>query len=364
VFLATLAFAALLLGAYFRNPLQPPDPATWKSGHLLTALYDPPTKPVETMVGQGDGQIFVTQAQDPLLRRTELIRGGTKQEAYRFQRPLVGWLGWVASGGQSQLAPWALIAISSLSVAALAALVAMACERSGRNPAWGLVVAILPGAFVDLTWVGPEALATGLMMGGLLCWTRGDRYKWAAVACFGLAGLTRESLLVVPAALCLLELVRRRPFRDVVTLATSALPYALWLLVLRVHLGALPGAVTEKRVSPLPFGGAFDQIQHWRPVDFVAAAVIVIPAFVVLVRRVDPILKVAIAANLVLAALLGPEVWRRYQDFGRVLLPLSVLTVLALAGVWFERVWTSHEAEVDAAADDDPAEDLALAGAR
>ena len=326
-------FALLLLGTYFRSPIQPPDAATWRSGHQLSALYDPPTRPVETLIGQGDGQIFVTQAQDPLLRRPELIRGGPAQQAYRFQRPLSGWLGWVASGGQGGAAPWALLVISALSVMALAGVTGRICVRNGRSAAWGLLVPLFPGAFTDMTWVGPEALATTLVLAGLGLWAKDGRSRWGAVACFALAGLTRESMLLIPAALCAVELYRRRSWRDIFVTASAAVPYVAWVGLLRLRLGALPGAVSGPRVSPLPFAGMLDRVPHWRPIDAIAAAAILLPAVVAIVLRSDATLRVLIAVNLAFASILGSDVWSRFADFGRVLLPLSALSLLALCGV-------------------------------
>jgi hypothetical protein len=54
---------------------------------------------------------------------------------------------------------------------------------------------------------------------------------------------------------------------------------------------------------------------------------------VALARRAgEPWMRWVIAAHLLLAATLGEPVWASYRDWGRVLLPLTVFTLLALAG--------------------------------
>ena len=45
----------------------------------------------------------------------------------------------------------------------------------------------------------------------------------------------------------------------------------------------------------------------------------------------DPVMRLLVAAHVLLAAGLGEAVWLRWLDFGRVLLPLSLVGVLALA---------------------------------
>ena len=84
-------------------------------------------------------------------------------------------------------------------------------------------------------------------------------------------------------------------------------------------------------------------------VDVAFAALLVGLAIAALVLGRDSGLRPIIGAQLALATLLGAPVWHRFPDFGRVLLPLSVLSLLALVPALAERKATarssvSHEA--------------------
>src|SRR4051812_21773940 len=143
--------ALLVTASWLTQPPASPAEVAEANDHLISAVYDPPTRPVEIALARGDGQIFATHAQDPLLRRPELVRGGKAEQAYRFQRPLYGWIGGAASGGQARLAPWALIAMTIGSVVLLAGVVATALAAEGRDPRWAILVALIPGVVTDLT---------------------------------------------------------------------------------------------------------------------------------------------------------------------------------------------------------------------
>jgi hypothetical protein len=329
--LAATAIATLVAVSWFATPPAPPAEVAAVNDSLLSAVYDPPTRPVEIHLARGDGQIFATHAQDPLLRRPDLVRGGRAEQAYRLQRPLYGWLGWAASGGQAGLAPWALIVLTIGSVALLAGIVASFLAAGGRDPLWALLVVVMPGVLTDLTWVGPEALGVALLVIGLRAWQGPVRNLWVAVPAFAVAGLARETMLIVPAVLAVTELVRTRARgRDGLWLAGAALPFVGWLLVVRWRIGVWPEGSVEGRLSALPFGGLLEVAGRWTPGDVLAAIVVFLPAAVVLARRGDAMWKALVLAHLALAAALGAPVWERHVDFDRVLLPLAVLSLLAL----------------------------------
>ncbi|MBK6856653.1 MAG: hypothetical protein IPG97_08940 [Microthrixaceae bacterium] len=208
--------AAVVAGAvvfsWFNRRLLIPDPTTWEEGRLVTSTFDPPTNKVELFHNQGDGQFFVHMAQDPFIRQPERIQGGSAEQAYRLQRPLFGWLGWVFTLGDSARAAMVMIGLTVASVALLAAVMAAMATRLGRSPMWGIAVLGFPGVHVDLLRCGPEALGTALLGLSLVtlapAWRIGpwgvdhrrlsSRRRMLALGMFALAGLTRESFLVVP----------------------------------------------------------------------------------------------------------------------------------------------------------------------
>jgi hypothetical protein len=310
------------------------DPAV--DGRRIAAIYDPPDRPVEAALNRGDGQLFAALATDPAVRRPEQVRGPASEQAYRYQRMAYGWLGWAASGGRSEAAPWALIAVTVASVGMLVGAGGLLLLDRGVDPRAALLLALQPAVFIDLTWIGPEVLGTALAVLGLVLWTRRPEGSaalgasaWGAVACFAAAGLCRETLLLIPATMVVHELWHRR-WRVAAALAVSAAPYVAWVLVLRLHLGAWPSGSVSGRLSPVPFAGMVAAMSGWGAGDLVVAALILGPAVVALALAGPGLLRLLVATNLAFASLLGEPVWTRWPDFSRVLLPLSTLAVLAI----------------------------------
>jgi hypothetical protein len=294
-------------------------------------MYDPPHTRAEFALIQGDGQLFATHANDPLVRQPSRIRGGPAMEAYRLQRPALGWLGWVASGGQRSAIPSALVGLTVIAVTGLAAVVALWLARRGANPIIGLSVVVLPGVLTNLTRVGPEALGTGLVVAGCLLWLGGARRgRLGAIALFAGAALCRETMLLVPAALAIEELWRcRRVTREFVGLAVTGLPYAAWVVFLRVRIGAWPSS--GPNLSFVPLSGLPAGVGLWGPWDlifFVATFAMIVSAFV---KTTDRRMRLIIAAHVGLASLFGPIVWMTWTGFGRVLLPVSALAIVLIA---------------------------------
>ena len=258
--IAGICCAALVL-YWFGSVVTAPGPRDPnEAGQLISSMYDPPTNAIENALVKGDGQLFAGQSTDPLARHPEMVRGGPNEQAYRYQRPMYGWLGWIASGGQPGNVAWGLVAVTAASVLLLVYASASWLAAKGADPRWALTILAMPGVFVDLTWVGPEALGVALAVLGLRRWMRpapgavADRLvpdarpDWGAVALFAAAGLCRETLLLVPFVLMVGSLVRRR-LPQAVAAALSAAPYVLWVLYLKVEIGAWPKGSVGGRLS-------------------------------------------------------------------------------------------------------------------
>jgi hypothetical protein len=324
----------------------PPSPDPNDYSQLISTMYDPPTNAVENALIRGDGQLFAGLATDPLVQRPEMVRGGPSEEAYRYQRPMYGWIGWIASLGQRTRVAWALVTVTVLSVVLLVVLAARWLAEMGAHPLWALAILVMPGVFVDLMLVGPECLGLALVVIGLRQWTRtseasraesaprlgGNRQiPWISVACFAAAGLCRETLLLVPFVLMVASAVNRRLWAAV-SVSLAAGPYLAWVLFLRVRIGAWPRPTAHApALSLLPFGGLLRVLNSWGPGGFVFAAAIIGGAVIALTLGQRSTLRLLVAAHLALAAMLGEAVWIRYTAFGRVLLPLWVLSLLAVA---------------------------------
>lgn len=343
--LVAALFSGLVAWGWFGAAAVPEDQGP--EGQLLSGLYDPPTRGVEVALNARDGQAFATMAVDPTLRQPELIRGGPGEQAYRDQRPLLGWLGWAGSGGQPAAAPWALVVICALSVVAMVGATAAAIGRAGGPPLAALVLLITPGVLTDLTFVGPEALGTLLLLVGLAAWSRSPRATVLAVGAFALAGLCRETMLLVPAALVGRELLGRR-LRPASVLALSAAPYAAWVVTLRVVLGSWPVGTVDGRVSLVPFAGLAEEAAGWPPGEVAAIGLTVALGLAGLSWGRDPVLRAALLSQVLLMAVLGAPVWARSADVGRVLLPFAALGLVSVAPVLASAVTSRRTAAVAA----------------
>src|SRR4051794_16168783 len=327
------------MAVWFRGTFLLPEPSTWVQGRLIASTYDPPETVVELLQNQGDGQIFAHEAQDPFLRHPEAIRLGRSEQAYRLQRPLYGWLGWILSAGQPGAVAWALLWLTILSVGALGFVCALVCADFGRSPLLGLLVLLAPGVTAELWRCGPEALGCALAVGGFLLWRRAGRATWPAVACLAVACLARETFVLFPLTLAAVEWwpshARERAF-DLATAIRSRfllaiVPYVAWVVVVHSVVGAWPRGTVQGRLSIVPFGGLVGVLGRMGDAGLLTVVMVLVPAVLALVRPGgDPALRVLVAMHLVLAASCGMPVWENWAAFGRVLLPLSVVSVLAL----------------------------------
>lgn len=313
---------------------------------LIASIYDPPSRPIEAAINQGDGQIFALQASDPLIRRTDLFGSPVPgHHAYRWERPLYGYLGWAFSMGNPNWVPEALVVLTVLSVAALVGSIALAIEEYGGDTRLALLALLLPGVSANLRHIGPESLAAALMVVGVVAWDRRTGPGWFAIFCFASAALCRETMLLVPASLALQAQFGRcggKPFSwkpDAWRMATAALPLAAWVCVLRWRIGVWPEPSNETLIDFLPLHGFLAGTNEWSTWEVVAAAVVVVSTiWLVVVARRTPFAPVVYAYSL-FALVVGETMWGDDMKFGRLLLPLTVIAIIQLA-----RVIEEHEA--------------------
>jgi hypothetical protein len=310
-----------------------------------------------------DGQFFYRLALRPWTQhRTEF--GITFDEpAYRQQRivyPLVSFV--VGRGGPAATA-WGLLGWNIAAAAALGWLGAALARRRTRHALWGLAFAAYPGFVLVIARDLADLLAAALLLAGILALDR--QRPVLAAATLTLAGLTRESALVLPLALAVLwsvdriwprssvgVLEGRRAWppsaaseRSRVQVVTFAVPLGValaWQLVLWRTWGVAPLAQGSERLG-LPFAGiwhftrgafqfgAFPLVVRLAELVFVVAAALAtawsLPRSTALAHE-----KLAWALGLGVAALLSRSVWVEDWAFLRALTEPYLLGTLVLLG--------------------------------
>lgn len=292
----------------------------------------PTSGPLNVMLAQGDGQAFAALATDPSLARPEMFAGQTAdsavgvEAAYRAQRPLLGYLAWLGSFGQPGLVNYALLALSILGSAAMAATVAHYLYiRGAKVPALGMVTLVLPGAVLAASWMGPEALGVALAIGGLIVVPTRIR---VAVLLFIAAAFVRETMLIVPGALGAWFLLSQKDVRRTAAMTVPFVAFASWLVVVHARYGAWPWQANQGRTS-LPFLGFVDAIGKVSGATLVLGALNLLLVPILIRYRRDPLAWI-IAAFIAAGSLLGWEVWDR-ANINRILLPAQVLAIVVLA---------------------------------
>jgi hypothetical protein len=111
------------------------------------------------------------------------------------------------------------------------------------------------------------------------------------------------------------------------------------------------------RLTLVPFGGLVAVLGQMNDAALITLVLVLVPAALALARPGgDPALRVLVALHLVLAATCGTPVWGSWAAFGRVLLPLSVVSVLSLLSATTDR----RASRMDGCSDRRPGPSLTL----
>ncbi|MEW6152651.1 MAG: hypothetical protein AB1673_01495 [Actinomycetota bacterium] len=282
--------------------------------------------PLTTMVIMRDAQGYAALARDPSLARPEVFYDET-HAAYRAQRPLLAYALWAMSLGQPRFIEPLLVLTALAGAGFLALAGARLLEDRGVDGRLGAVLVVTPGAVASLVGLVPETWAAGFALFGVRSWLRGR--PGAAVALLMLATLTRETMLLVPAVLAWPAL-RNLGWRRALTLSVPFLAWGTWLAVVKARFGAWPWESPPSRLSA-PLVGIVEAAPHMSDPAVMAGGALLAVALVVLcLRRLgDPLAPLALAFA-VLGVLLAAPVWWRWEDIGRVLLPLYAFGALVL----------------------------------
>lgn len=143
-----------------------------------------------------DGQFFYRLGVDPW-STADTVDGVTFDlPALRNTRWGYGALAWLASAGDADRVPAALLIINLGAAAVLGGLGGAVARAAGRHAAWGGLFALWPGFAYSLSLDTAELLASVFVLAGLVA---AHRRRWVGVAlALTIAVLVRDTAAVVP----------------------------------------------------------------------------------------------------------------------------------------------------------------------
>ena len=308
-----------------------------------------------------DGQFYYRLALDPAdLHRSAF--GITLDAPFRLQRIGYPALTWLAALGRHSWVPVALVAVNVAALGAAGLIGGMLARDSGRHAMWGLLLAGYFGFFIALGCDLTEPVAAVCLLGGILACRRG--HPVAAGLVFGYGALTRETVLIMPAALGLARLAAmlRDRVPPVAAAAGSApvrlgaadaawvlpvLAFGGWQFVLRAVTGqfiAFSG-VGDNSSPGLPFGQFADAVRMnagllwpatgaayiWLLEVAVLLAVLLAAASTLRTTGVPGYERLAFAGFVVELGFLSAAIWSGHADL-RSIDECYLLAVLVLLG--------------------------------
>ncbi len=173
-----------------------------------------------------DGSQFLTVAFDPLLQHAGTIEA-LDVPSYRYRRILFPLLGYVLSGGQHILIPYALVAINCIAAIVLVRITALFVHRhQPQRSAWSaLFVLCIPGVWFCLILSTAGLLATCLAIAALYYYRHKPRLAAMLVAS---ACLARETSVLYWLALVTASLLDRDRAQLKHLVTTIAIP-SVWI---------------------------------------------------------------------------------------------------------------------------------------
>ena len=292
-------------------------------------IYPTPDQKAEVLLNAHDGKFFAALAADPLVNHADRIG---PEVGERASRPLWSWLAWAGSFGRRDRIPSVLMVLTALSFAALVAAILLLRDALGRDdsPALALAISGAPGVLALVLFPGlNDAFGLALVLAGFAAWKRNR--SGIAIAAFAAAGLCHEALLICPVAVLVDEWAAGRRNHHTLRWLLALVPYGTWVLYVRVRANVWPTGSSTGNLD-LPFVGLANALhERWHLLDVVCFVVILLASVVAWTKLRDVAFRLTLVVFAGIAAILGPYIWARWVDFGRVLLPVCALAVVALA---------------------------------
>ena len=323
------------------------------AGHVYTNRARLPHGLLLVPIDGYDGQFYYRLALDPVNRHTTAF-GITMDQSYRYSRIGYPILAWLFSFGQHHLVPQSLVAVNLLGVAAMAWLGAIFARESGRHALWGLAFAAYFGLVISVGRDTAEPVAEACMLGGLLAYRRGTTRMYVlATVLFAYGGITRETILLAPAAIAVTRIIamarrKAKPGLADLTWLVPAVVYGLLQLAVSLLVkGDFPLAANSGRNLTVPFTGLAHALQydsahintaHLSPIDislfeYFTLAIFIVAGLVVLFVTTAPgHERLAFVFFVLQLGLLSGEIWNSTFGDGRSLIePFLMALVLLLA---------------------------------
>jgi len=329
----------------------------WAKGHLSLFIMAGHTFTHRAQLPRGlllvpsagyDGQFYYRLALDPL-NWNKTAFGITMDQSYRYTRIGYPILAWLVSLGQHQLVPLALVAINLLGVAAMAFLGGMFARESGRHALWGLAFAAYFGLVISVGRDTAEPLAEACMLGGLLAYRRSKPILCTVL--FMVGAITRETILLAPAAIAITRLVAmaRRQVRPGLADLTWVVPAGVYgVLEVAVHFvvkGEFPLLANGSRNLAVPFTAMLDALTfdirhintaHLSPIDialleYATLGIFVLAGLAVLLVTTAPAHeRLAFVFFVLQLGLLSGQIWTSTFGDGRSLIEPYLLALILL----------------------------------
>jgi hypothetical protein len=329
----------------------------WAKGHLSLFIMAGHTFTHRAQLPRGlllvpsagyDGQFYYRLALDPL-NWNKTAFGITMDQSYRYTRIGYPILAWLVSLGQHQLVPLALVAINLLGVAAMAFLGGMFARESGRHALWGLAFAAYFGLVISVGRDTAEPLAEACMLGGLLAYRRSKPILCTVL--FMVGAITRETILLAPAAIAVTRLVAmaRRQVRPGLADLTWVVPAGVYgVLEVAVHFvvkGEFPLLANGSRNLAAPFTAMLDALTfdirhintaHLSPIDialleYATLGIFVLAGLAVLLVTTAPAHeRLAFVFFVLQLGLLSGQIWTSTFGDGRSLIEPYLLALILL----------------------------------
>jgi hypothetical protein len=331
----------------------------WAKGHLSLFIMAGHTYTHRAQLPRGlllvpsagyDGQFYYRLALDPG-NWSKTAFGITMDQSYRYTRIGYPILAWLVSLGQHRLVPVALVAINLLGVAAMAFLGGMFARESGRHALWGLAFAAYFGLVISVGRDTAEPMAEACMLGGLLAYRRSR--PLLATGAFAVGAITRETILLAPAAIAVTRLVAmaRRQARPGLADLTWVVPACAYGIVeLAVHFvvkGEFPLLANGNRNLAVPFTAMIDALKydirhintaHLSPVDislleYATLGIFILAGLAVVAVTTAPAHeRLAFVFFVLQLGLLSGQIWTSTFGEGRSLIePYLMALILLLA---------------------------------